>query len=151
MQLYLDMEYIFHIVIFSFIFCCRDLFSVTKNKNAFDLVHTILEEYAARYRERVDVVVGLESRGFIIGSLLARTLQCPFVPIRKKGKLLGEVLLQEYTLEYGKVSLNFFVFLIFKYSLIEIFSSHLRPISYFPGYCGNAEEFYYTRTTSDYC
>lgn len=48
-----------------------------------------------------DVIVGIESRGFFFGILLANELNIPFIPIRKKGKLPGEVLFQSYELEYG--------------------------------------------------
>ena len=49
----------------------------------------------------VDVVVGTESRGFLFGVAVARELGCGFVPVRKSGKLPGEVMGQEYELEYG--------------------------------------------------
>ena len=49
-----------------------------------------------------DLIVGIESRGFIVGSALATQQRMGFVPIRKKGKLPGDVLGVDYTLEYGK-------------------------------------------------
>ena len=49
-----------------------------------------------------DLIVGIESRGFIIGSALATIQKLGFVPIRKKGKLPGDLLGVDYTLEYGK-------------------------------------------------
>lgn len=49
-----------------------------------------------------DRVLGIESRGFLLGPLLAQKLQLPFGPIRKKGKLPGELYSVEYELEYGK-------------------------------------------------
>lgn len=49
----------------------------------------------------VDVVIGLESRGFLIGPLVALRLNKPFFPIRKKGKLPGEVVQLSYDLEYS--------------------------------------------------
>ena len=53
--------------------------------------------------ERVnpDIIVGIESRGFIVGSALATQQRMGFVPVRKKGKLPGNVLGVDYTLEYG--------------------------------------------------
>ena len=47
-------------------------------------------------------IVGLESKGFVLGLTLALHYKLPFVPIRKKGKLPGECFRQEYSLEYGK-------------------------------------------------
>ena len=54
--------------------------------------------------ERVnpDLIVGIESRGFIVGSALATQQRTGFVPVRKKGKLPGKVLGVDYTLEYGR-------------------------------------------------
>lgn len=49
----------------------------------------------------VEVVCGLEARGFLFGFQIAADLGIPFVPIRKKGKLPGELYSQEYALEYG--------------------------------------------------
>ena len=51
--------------------------------------------------QRVDVVVGAESRGFIFGTAVARNLSAGFVPIRKPGKLPAAVRFEEYELEYG--------------------------------------------------
>jgi len=50
---------------------------------------------------RVDIVAGIEARGFILGGAVAHQLGKPFVPIRKKGKLPGETIGVEYALEYG--------------------------------------------------
>lgn len=49
----------------------------------------------------VDVIVGLESRGFLFSLLVAAELGCGCVPIRKKGKLPGQCVQLEYQLEYG--------------------------------------------------
>ena len=62
---------------------------------------------AGPYRNRtIDVVVGAESRGFIFGTAIAHELGVGFTPIRKPGKLPGDVITQEYELEYGKDSLQ---------------------------------------------
>ena len=50
---------------------------------------------------KVDAVVGVESRGFLFGMMLANALKVPFVPVRKKGKLPYEVVSHYYNLEYG--------------------------------------------------
>src|SRR5436190_12598568 len=49
----------------------------------------------------IDRVIGIESRGFILGPLVARELHAGFVPVRKKGKLPFEVFAASYALEYG--------------------------------------------------
>lgn len=53
-------------------------------------------------RQRIDLVAGAESRGFIFGTAVAQALSAGFVPIRKKGKLPRKVQAIEYELEYGK-------------------------------------------------
>ena len=52
--------------------------------------------------QQIDKVVGLEARGFILGGAIAHQLSVGFVPVRKKGKLPGTVISEEYTLEYGE-------------------------------------------------
>ena len=52
-------------------------------------------------RQRIDVVVGIDARGFILGSALAYALNVGFVPVRKKGKLPHHTVAQSYELEYG--------------------------------------------------
>ena len=63
----------------------------------------VIEHLAAKHRKgSVDVVVGVESRGFIFGGVLAREIGAGFVPVRKKGKLPAAVIEEEYELEYGR-------------------------------------------------
>jgi adenine phosphoribosyltransferase len=54
----------------------------------------------------VDVIAGIESRGFLFGMLLAQAMQVPFVPIRKAGKLPFKTIKQEFNLEYGSAILE---------------------------------------------
>ena len=56
--------------------------------------------------QKVDVVAGLDARGFIIGAALADQLNVGFVPIRKKGKLPFETVSQSYALEYGEATVE---------------------------------------------
>tara|TARA_B100000767_G_scaffold52613_1_gene48084 strand:- start:1898 stop:2425 length:528 start_codon:yes stop_codon:yes gene_type:complete len=51
--------------------------------------------------KKIDAIVGVESRGFLFGFLLANKMEIPFVPIRKTGKLPGNTLKVSYDLEYG--------------------------------------------------
>ncbi|MFJ1431097.1 adenine phosphoribosyltransferase [Capnocytophaga canimorsus] len=55
---------------------------------------------------KVDKVVGMESRGFFFGTLLAQHLNAGFVPVRKPGKLPFETIAQTYDLEYGQDQLE---------------------------------------------
>ena len=65
-----------------------------------------VDSLANRYQdERVDVVVGVESRGFIFGGAIAHQLRAGFVPVRKLGKLPGKTISVEYELEYGRDAL----------------------------------------------
>ena len=56
--------------------------------------------------QKIDVVAGLDARGFIIGAALAYQLNVGFVPIRKKGKLPFDTLSQSYALEYGEATVE---------------------------------------------
>ena len=64
---------------------------------------SVIDHLAARYHTaRIEIVVGVESRGFIFGGALAHQLKAGFVPVRKRGKLPGPTLEEEYELEYGR-------------------------------------------------
>ena len=67
---------------------------------------TVLEDVASRWRGRVDTVVGVEARGFIISAPLAQLMSVGFVPIRKAGKLPGEIISYSYDLEYGEATVE---------------------------------------------
>lgn len=61
-----------------------------------------IDDFVKRYKDKnIDVVAGIDSRGFILGGVVAYLLGKGFVPIRKKGKLPAEIEREEYTLEYG--------------------------------------------------
>lgn len=80
----------------------RDITTLIKDPVGFRLV---IDNFTQRYIKGdipFDIIVGIESRGFIIGGALSYTLGKGFIPIRKKGKLPAEVERQEYELEYGK-------------------------------------------------
>ena len=66
-----------------------------------------VDALAAPYMgEDIDTVVGIESRGFILGAAVANTLGCGFVPIRKPGKLPSKTVREAYSLEYGENALE---------------------------------------------
>jgi len=66
----------------------------------------IVRDMASRYAGRVDVVVGVEARGFIFGGALAHELGTGFVPVRKAGKLPGTTASLSYDLEYGSATIE---------------------------------------------
>ena len=78
----------------------RDIFPLLKSPEGWGSAMRQLGLFCERLNP--DLIVGIESRGFIIGSALATQQRTGFVPIRKKGKLPGNVLGVGYTLEYGK-------------------------------------------------
>jgi len=64
-------------------------------------LRVVVEDISRRYAGQVDVVVGIEARGFILGAAVAYELGIGFVPVRKAGKLPGQTHSAEYKLEYG--------------------------------------------------
>ena len=64
-----------------------------------------IAELVASAPERIDVVVGMEARGFIFAGPVALELGAGFVPVRKPGKLPGDVYTQTFSLEYGHETL----------------------------------------------
>ncbi len=82
----------------------KDITTLLSNKKALQLTTFLLTE---PYLEKeVDVVVGLESRGFLFGTNIAQNLNAGFVPVRKPGKLPADTISQEYELEYGTDTLE---------------------------------------------
>ena len=67
---------------------------------------TTLTKELSVFANAIDVVVGIEARGLILGSAVAQHLGKGFVPLRKKGKLPGATLEESYGLEYGKDTLE---------------------------------------------
>jgi adenine phosphoribosyltransferase len=64
-------------------------------------LRAVVQDISGRYAGHVDVVVGIEARGLILGAAVAYELGVGFVPVRKAGKLPGETHRAEYDLEYG--------------------------------------------------
>ncbi|MGR3757972.1 MAG: adenine phosphoribosyltransferase [Tranquillimonas sp.] len=90
----------------------RDVTTLFADPRGFRMcVDQMLHPYAG---QRIDKVVGLEARGFILGGAIAHQLGCGFVPIRKKGKLPGTTISQDYKLEYGE-------------AIVEIHDDALQP------------------------
>ncbi|MBS3946475.1 MAG: adenine phosphoribosyltransferase [Melioribacter sp.] len=82
----------------------KDITTLLKNPEA--LSYAAEELYNLAKNKKITKVAGIESRGFILGGLLAEKLKAGFVPIRKPGKLPAEVISESYSLEYGTDSIE---------------------------------------------
>ena len=81
-----------------------DITSIFTNPPAYrHVVNTMLEMYR---NEKIDGVIAIESRGFLIGSCFALERKLPLVLARKKGKLPGKTVQESYSLEYGSATLE---------------------------------------------
>ncbi len=81
-----------------------DITTLLKDAAAF---RRLADDLTARYQDsRIDKVVGIESRGFIFGGVLADRLKAGFVPVRKPGKLPADCFEVKYSLEYGSNTLT---------------------------------------------
>ncbi|KAK7049597.1 adenine phosphoribosyltransferase [Paramarasmius palmivorus] len=84
-----------------------DIFPILRNPVAFETLITHLLHHITSHTipnsasKKIDVVVGLDARGFLLGPILALRLGAAFVPVRKKGKLPGECVSATYEKEYG--------------------------------------------------
>ncbi len=82
----------------------RDITPVLQDPRTF---RALIDLFVYRYmRQRLDLVAGIDARGFIIGSVLAYELNLGFVPVRKQGKLPYRTVAEQYSLEYGNSSVE---------------------------------------------
>ena len=84
----------------------RDITPLLQDPQVFRI---LIDAFVHRYMApdlRPDIVAGLDARGFIIGSVIAYTLNVGFVPIRKKGKLPFTTVEESYELEYGSATVE---------------------------------------------
>lgn len=71
------------------------------------LVTEIVDWFVVKAKnEEIDLIVGVESRGFLFGMLIAEKLGIPFVPVRKEGKLPHQTIKYSYDLEYGSATME---------------------------------------------
>lgn len=82
----------------------KDITTLLLDKKALQLTTYLLTQ--PYQNKNVDIVVGLESRGFLFGTTIAQKLNAGFVPVRKSGKLPSETIQEEYQLEYGTDTLE---------------------------------------------
>ncbi|MCK8815976.1 adenine phosphoribosyltransferase [Natroniella sulfidigena] len=77
----------------------KDITTLLKDPAAYQ---EAINQLAERYQEdEIDYVIGIEARGFLVGAPLALELDKGFIPVRKEGKLPGDIIKMEYDLEYG--------------------------------------------------
>lgn len=82
----------------------KDITTLIKEGEAFSAAVDYM--YDPFRKKSITKIAGIESRGFIFGAAMAYKLNVGFVPIRKPGKLPGDILAEEYQLEYGKDSIE---------------------------------------------
>lgn len=80
----------------------EDILPIFLDPNKFQMLLDGFKQHFAENNTRPDVIVGLDARGFLFGPALALQLGCAFVPVRKKGKLPGEVFEAHFSKEYGE-------------------------------------------------
>lgn len=86
-----------------------DIFPILRDPVAFEtlitnLVHRLTSHTIPGLKGgKIDAIVGLDARGFLLGPIIALRLNAAFIPVRKRGKLPGECFSVEYEKEYGKV------------------------------------------------
>ena len=82
----------------------RDITTLLKDARAFNYV---IDKFHERYKNApIDLVAGIESRGFILGGAIAYKLNKGFIPIRKEGKLPSNTEKESYDLEYGRATVE---------------------------------------------
>lgn len=82
----------------------KDITPILKDAN---LCNEIIDAFVDQTKSLpIDVIVGIESRGFLFGMMLANRLNIPFVPIRKQGKLPADTIAESYKLEYGQATIE---------------------------------------------
>jgi len=83
-----------------------DIFPIFKTPDIYNECIDLLVEHVRAEHKDVEILVGLDSRGFIFAPLMAQKLGIAFVPVRKAGKLPGETFKASYSLEYGQDQLE---------------------------------------------
>ncbi|MCB1168867.1 MAG: adenine phosphoribosyltransferase [Leptospiraceae bacterium] len=82
----------------------RDITTIFQDSRA---LRGIMDSFIQRYIDKnLDVVAGIDARGFLLGVTIAYALNISFVPVRKKGKLPFETISEKYSLEYGEAEIE---------------------------------------------
>jgi adenine phosphoribosyltransferase len=105
-------------------FC--DIFPLFRNPLTFEVVITHLTHRLVSTiiptspNKKIDVIVGLDARGFLLGPVIALRLGAAFVPVRKRGKLPGERVCASYEKEYGTVRAHSLSFVCFRCGKLDL-------------------------------
>lgn len=83
-----------------------DITGLMLNPEAFREAICAFCEIVSNRKNKVTAIAGLEARGFIFGGAIAEKLGIPFILVRKKGKLPGKTISQDYALEYGTAGIE---------------------------------------------
>jgi adenine phosphoribosyltransferase len=81
----------------------RDIWPIVNDPNAFSFV---IDRFERHFDTGVNLVAGIESRGFVFAAALAARLRKAFIPIRKQGKLPGPTITVDYEIEYGSATME---------------------------------------------
>lgn len=82
----------------------RDITPIFQHPQA---LRAVMDSFVHRYFDQdIDVIAGIDARGFLLGVTIAYELNLSFVPVRKKGKLPYKAISEDYELEYGKASIE---------------------------------------------
>ncbi|KAI9139403.1 adenine phosphoribosyltransferase [Paraphysoderma sedebokerense] len=79
----------------------RDIFPLFKSPSAVQSLITHICDHVSALNKPIDVIVGLDARGFLFAPMVACQIGAAFVPVRKKGKLPGKTVSTSYVKEYG--------------------------------------------------
>ena len=82
----------------------KDLSRVYTSDLAMNTIEYLIDKNLIN--SKADCVIGIESRGYILGTIISRVLNIPFILARKPGKLPGKLLSKDYELEYGTATLQ---------------------------------------------
>ena len=77
----------------------QDIFSLIENPTLLKIIVKEIKKIVKK--EKITKIIGIDARGFIFGSVVSYSSNIPFIPIRKKGKLPGDIYKKKYKLEYG--------------------------------------------------
>lgn len=88
-----------------------DIFSALSDAKCCQYIRDIIVNYLQEHHpdKQIDLIVGLEARGFLFSLMIATEIQSGCIPIRKKGKLPGNCVGIDYNLEYGQVNIKYLI------------------------------------------